>query len=170
LNIDYLLNFYKECPYNYSYSDIINIFNIDYNDYNNNLNNPYTSKCSDNRCILFQENSESPIPISYLCNYDSSIDFESILVKAYGEDILNDKAKKREVIHSMTDNQDLIRDEICNEEVLKDDLKNELKNQGYKKIYKVDDIEMQMGATVIAARNISIGRNIKGKAYMSKSY
>ena len=81
LNIHYLLNFYKECPYNYSYSDIINIFNIDYNDYNNNLNNPYTSKCSDNRCVLFQENSESPIPISYLCNFDSSIDFESILVK-----------------------------------------------------------------------------------------
>jgi hypothetical protein len=75
------LNFYKECPYNYSYSDIINIFNIDYNDYNNNLNNPYTSKCSDNRCILFQENSEGPIPISYLCNFDSSIDFESIYVK-----------------------------------------------------------------------------------------
>jgi hypothetical protein len=81
LNVHYLLTFYKECPYNFSYSDIVNIFNIDYNDYINNINYPYSSKCSDNRCILFQENSESPIPISYLCNYDSSIDFESIFVK-----------------------------------------------------------------------------------------
>jgi hypothetical protein len=118
-----------------------------------------------------QELDDTTLEFDVKVKYDiNQSDFESILVKAYGEDILNDKAKKREVIHSMTDNQDLIRDEICNEEVLKDDLKNELKNQGYKKIYKVDDIEMQMGATVIAARNISIGRTIKGKAYMSKSY
>ena len=81
LNVDYLLNFYKECPYNFSYNDIVNIFSIDYNDYNNNLDHPYSPKCSDKRCILFQENSESPIPISYLCNYDSSIDFESLYIK-----------------------------------------------------------------------------------------
>jgi len=81
LNAHYLFTFYKECPYNFSYNDIVNIFNINYNDYINNINYPYSSKCSDNRCILFQENEESPIPASYLCNFDSSVDFESLFVK-----------------------------------------------------------------------------------------
>ena len=78
LNIYGLFSFYKECPYNFSYNDIVDIFNINYNNYINNITYSDSSKCSDNRCILIQEKSENPLPFSYLCNFDSSYDYESL--------------------------------------------------------------------------------------------
>ena len=77
LNIFEIFRFYKECPYNFSYNDIAKIFNI-YSNEKENIGLNYSLKCSDNRCILIEDNSESPGSFSYLCNFDSSYDFESL--------------------------------------------------------------------------------------------
>ena len=75
LNISNLFSFYKECPYNYSYNDIATIFGINYQGLN--TINSYTEKCSDNRCLLIEENLESSTNYTFLCNFDSAYDFQS---------------------------------------------------------------------------------------------
>ena len=80
LNIWGLFSFYKECPYNFSYNDIAKIFNIEYNENKINntiINTSNSDKCDDNRCILMTENSNAG-NFFYLCNFDSSYDFQSI--------------------------------------------------------------------------------------------
>ena len=78
LNMNSLFTFYKECPYNFSYQDIADIFGIDYNE-EKYINKTYTysQKCEDNRCLLIHENLEKVKPFGYLCNFDSEYDFES---------------------------------------------------------------------------------------------
>ena len=78
LNIYGLFSFYKECPYNFSYNDIARIFDINYNeDKNKYIHYTYSEKCSDNRCILIGEKLENINYDEYLCNFDSSEDFQS---------------------------------------------------------------------------------------------
>ena len=69
VNIIGLYDFYKECPFNFSKSDICELYDIDIdkklNDYS------YSEKCSYHRCLLLYENLENePKYYSYLCNYD----------------------------------------------------------------------------------------------------
>ena len=77
LGIYDLFEFYKDCPYNFSYKDISKIFNINYNG-NIYKNIEYTNinKCKDYRCLLIHDNTENSKSLIYLCNFDSSYDFE----------------------------------------------------------------------------------------------
>ena len=83
LNINNLFKFYKECPYNYSYDEIANLFSIE-SILNNNItiSNDMLSKCIDKKC-LFLYSSTTPITYSYLCNYDSSYDFENYMTQIF---------------------------------------------------------------------------------------
>lgn len=76
LNILNFFNFLKECPYNFSYNDIASLFNINYNKYNITYND-YSNECKNKICILTKENLENEKFYSYLCNFDSSLDFDS---------------------------------------------------------------------------------------------
>ena len=79
LNIWGLFSFYKECPYNFTYNDISKIFNIKYNEDNKeNMNYNYLGKCSENRCVLLKENNSPVNDYYFLCNFDSSFDFQSL--------------------------------------------------------------------------------------------
>ena len=72
-----LFKFYKDCPYNFSYKDISNIFNINYDgDIYKNIEYTNLNKCNDYRCLLIHENTENSTSLIYLCNFDSSYDFE----------------------------------------------------------------------------------------------
>ena len=77
LNIFEIFRFYKECPYNFSYNDIAKIFHINSKE-KGNIDSKNSLKCSDNRCLLIEDNSERSESLSYLCNFDSSFDFESL--------------------------------------------------------------------------------------------
>jgi hypothetical protein len=79
-----LFKFYKDCPYNFSYEDISNIFNINFNgDIYKNIEDSDLSKCNDYRCLLIHENTENSKSLIYLCNFDSSFDFEKFEDKIY---------------------------------------------------------------------------------------
>ena len=83
LNIYGLFIFCKECPFNFSYNDIAKEFNINYNknDIKSNIN---SKKCSNKRCLLIKENFDSTkTNISYICNFDSFKDFQSLEDKIY---------------------------------------------------------------------------------------
>ena len=78
LNIYGLFSFYKECPYNFSYNDISKIYGIKYSEnINNNIKYSYSKKCTDNRCLLINEELDNQTYFPYLCNFDSSNDFQS---------------------------------------------------------------------------------------------
>ena len=77
LNIYSLFTFYKECPYNYSYKDISNIFHLDQNGNNNRNNNYYSKQCSNKICALMEKYTNDSKFYSYLCNFDSTYDFEN---------------------------------------------------------------------------------------------
>ena len=84
LGVNDLFKFYKDCPYNFSYKDISNIFNINYNgDKYKNLEYTNLNKCKDYRCLLIHENTENSSSFIYLCNFDSSYDFEKFEDKIY---------------------------------------------------------------------------------------
>ena len=79
LNIWGLFSFYKECPYNFTYNDISKLFNIKYNEDNKeNMNYNYLGKCSEKRCVLLKENNNLVNDYYFLCNFDSSFDFQSL--------------------------------------------------------------------------------------------
>ena len=79
LNIWVLFLFYKECPYNFSYNDISKLFNIKYSEDNKeNMNYNDYGKCSENRCLLLKENNNPVNDYYFLCNFDSSFDFQSL--------------------------------------------------------------------------------------------
>jgi len=79
-----LFKFYKDCPYNFSYKDISNIFNINYDgDIYKNIEYTNLNKCNDYRCLLIHENTENSPSLIYLCNFDSSYDFEKFEDKIY---------------------------------------------------------------------------------------
>ena len=79
-----LFTFYKDCPYNFSYKDISNIFNINFSgDIYKNIEYSDLSKCNDYRCLLIHENTENSASLIYLCNFDSSLDFEKFADKIY---------------------------------------------------------------------------------------
>ena len=84
LGIYDLFKFYKDCPYNFSYKDISNIFKINFNeDKNKNMSYSYSDKCNDYRCLLIHENNDNSTSLIYLCNFDSSYDFEKFEDKIY---------------------------------------------------------------------------------------
>lgn len=106
-NIYGLFSFYKECPYNFSYNDIANTFNINYNEaQNKNIDYKYSNKCSDNRCIIIEQNFENTNYYGYLCNYDSSYDFQSF----------NNKISKKFFSKINTNNNEIFC-EIINETI-----------------------------------------------------
>ena len=128
INIYNLFTFYKECPYNFSYNDIANIFDI-----NTELNDKI-SECENNRCVFLQ-NSKNPKPYSYLCNFDSSYDFESIFTQIVKGIFTSNKGKNNntqikcnifdegdfnneEIIQKNSENFFIIKDfyEICSSE------------------------------------------------------
>ena len=76
LNIHSLFTFFKECPYNFSYNDIQTLFDINEN---KNIISTNTNKCSNKICVLFEKiyNETGTESYSYLCNFDSSYDFDS---------------------------------------------------------------------------------------------
>ena len=113
INIDNLFVFYKECPYNYSYNDIAEIFGINSLSNNNNISisDNMKSKCVDKKCI-FLNSSLMPIIYSYLCNYDSSYDFESFMTQIFKG--IFSKSKKE-------DNETLINCYIFKPSYLNDD-------------------------------------------------
>jgi hypothetical protein len=79
LNIWVLFLFYKECPYNFTYNDISKLFNIKYSEDNKeNMNYNDYGKCSENRCLLLKENNNPVNDYYFLCNFDSSFDFQSL--------------------------------------------------------------------------------------------
>ena len=79
LNIWGSFLFYKECPYNFSYNDISKLFNIKYSEDNKeNMNYNDYGKCSENRCLLLKENNNPVNDYYFLCNFDSSFDFQSL--------------------------------------------------------------------------------------------
>jgi hypothetical protein len=87
LSIWGLFLFYKECPYNFTYNDISKLFNIKYSEDNKeNMNYNDYGKCSENRCLLLKENNNPVNDYYFLCNFDSSFDFQSLnnkIVKAF---------------------------------------------------------------------------------------
>ena len=79
LSIWGLFLFYKECPYNFTYNDISKLFNIKYSEDNKeNMNYNDYGKCSENRCLLLKENNNPVNDYYFLCNFDSSFDFQSL--------------------------------------------------------------------------------------------
>ena len=79
LNNSSLFTFYKECPYNYSFNDISNIFGLDKNGNKSINNNDFSKKCSNKICVLMEKYIYDSKTYSYLCNFDSSFDFESFI-------------------------------------------------------------------------------------------
>ena len=75
LNIFELFTFNKECPYNFSYNDFSKFFNLNY--ITKDIDYNQLSKCSDNRCILIKNNLNNTSENLYLCNFDSSNDFQN---------------------------------------------------------------------------------------------
>jgi hypothetical protein len=96
MNIYELYFFYKECPYNYSYNQIAEIFNINYpEDYNKNKSYTHSPKCNNDRCLLMKEISDNSFPISYLCNYNSEYyfnGFNNLISKIFSIDNNNKKS------------------------------------------------------------------------------
>ena len=80
LNIHNLFTFNKECPYNFSYKDIALLFDINYNKPNLTYDK-YSKKCQNKICLLIGENFENGEIYSYLCNFDSSLDFDSFSIQ-----------------------------------------------------------------------------------------
>ena len=117
LNIHSLFSFYKECPYNFSYNDISKIFGIKYNEDNiKNIEYSYSKKCTDNRCILINEELDNQTFFSYLCNFDSSNDFQSFndkLAKTFF--FAKIKANKSEIYCKDFDENDFDNQDILNE-------------------------------------------------------
>ena len=86
LNLNDLFAFYKECPYNFSFDNIADLFNINYQDNSYDYEYSNSEKCSDNRCLLMEENNGNFLNYIYLCNFDSASDFRSFgekLVKIF---------------------------------------------------------------------------------------
>ena len=109
LNIAEIFKFYKECPYNFSYNDIAKIFNINIKE-KEIIDSNNSFKCSDNRCLLIEDNSENPVSLSYLCNFDSSFDFENLKNKITHK--ISGNNNNKEIICNLFEEKDFENEDL----------------------------------------------------------
>ena len=123
LNINSLFTFFKECPYNYSYNDIQNLYNIDPN---TNISVPNTNnKCSNKICLLIGKINNGTELYSYLCNFDSSYDFDSFIdqltrkIFSVSHKENNDKIKCRIFDNDIENEEILSQNKPINKQIIK---------------------------------------------------
>ena len=123
LNIYSLFTFFRECPYNYSYNDIQNLYNIDPNT-NISVQNT-NNKCSNKICLLIGTINNGTELYSYLCNFDSSYDFDSFIdqlarkIFSVSNKENNDKIKCRIFDNDNENEEILAQNEPINKQIIK---------------------------------------------------
>ena len=123
LNIYSLFTFFRECPYNYSYNDVQNLYNIDPNS-NLSMQNS-NNKCSNKICLLIDKINNGTKLYSYLCNFDSSYDFDSFIdqlarkIFSVSNKENNDKIKCRIFDNDIENEEILTQNEPINKQIIK---------------------------------------------------